>query len=298
MEKQKLWELMHSLSQYLMSQYETPMETAAHSVGLSPSECFAVILPAHMFEPDPISAERLRKRSPYNSPSYYQKPLLSVYAAGFLDLAPEGGYLLNGKGQHAFVEVIKTAYQTLEKTNLFPLDTCKELKTLLGKLVQACILSIDQPNKWSILHSRRLAPGREVSPIIAVDQYISDLAAYRDDAHTASWSGYFISPPAWDILGLLWRGLASTFEEISLKTNKRGWTEMETANAFDELNKKGWIDGFTLSREGKTIREEAERLTDQYFYSPWKILSPEEFEQLGKILLHFQQTVNHLTISK
>lgn len=298
MEKNKIWELMRSFSHHLMSQYETPTETAAASVGLNPAECFSVILPAHMFEPDPISAERLRKRSPYNSPSYYQKPLSSVYESGYLDLAPEGGYRINAKGQHAFVEVMKAAYQTLEEINLFPPDKCKELKTVLGKLVQACIISADQPNKWSILHSRRLDPGYEVSPLITVDQYISDLAAYRDDAHTAAWSGYNLSPLAWDILNLLWRGLASTIEEIKIKTNKRGWTDQETDEAVEELNSKGWIDGLALSREGKNIREKAERLTDQYFFSPWENLSSGEFAQLSQILDQFQKIVNDLTNTK
>jgi hypothetical protein len=289
MEKREIWELMRSLSHFLMSQYETPMEKAAASVGLTPSECFSVILPAHMFEPDPISAERLRKRSPYNSPNYYQKPLLSVYAAGYLDMVPEGGYRLNSRGHDAFDEVMNAAYLTLREITLFPQDKCEQLQIIMGKLVQACILSTDQPNKWSILHSRRLDPGLEDSPMIAIDQYISDLAAYRDDAHTASWSGYNISPLAWDILGLLWRGMAPSIEEINLKANKRGWTEQQTANAIEELKNNAWIEEFTLSHEGKNIREEAERITDQYFFSPWESLSTEDFEQLGQILELFQK---------
>ncbi|MHB8088930.1 MAG: helix-turn-helix domain-containing protein [Anaerolineaceae bacterium] len=289
MEKREVWALMQSLSHYLMSQYETPMENSAASVGITPLECFAVILPAHMFEPDPISAERLRKRTPYNSLSYYQKPLLSVYAAGYLDMVPEGGYRLNDKGHHAYIEVMKIAYQTLEEINSFPQDKCKELKTILGKLVQACILSTDQPNKWSLLHSRRLDPGHEVTAIISIDQYISDLVAYRDDAHTASWSGYIINPLAWDILGLLWRGLTSTIEEIILKTNKRGWTEQETANAIEELNSKGWIEGFSLSQKGISIREKAERMTDQYFFSPWDRLSNEDYQLLCQLFIQFQK---------
>ena len=40
--------------------------------------------------------------------------------------------------------------------------------------------------------------------MVRIDQFFSELRAYRDDSHLAAWRGYENNGHAWDILTLLW----------------------------------------------------------------------------------------------
>jgi DNA-binding MarR family transcriptional regulator len=294
MDKREDWELARQIMQCFMAHYVDPMDSAAISMGLEPSNGFLVIIPAYLFEPDPISANRLRKKNPYNSPTYYEEPLLAVKNAGFLDEAPEGGYILNQRGHEAFRKIMDAAYQQMER--LFPLPPMKidELKLLLSKLVQASILSPEHICKWSILHSRRLDPGRNVAPIITIDQYLSDLSSYRDDAHLTSWLSHSIDAHAWDILGVLWQGMASSTADVIDLIDKRRWTEGETRKAINELIRKGWIingEQLTLTEEGRQVRDNAEELTNKFFFLPWHVLTDIEYKQLCDLLTQLKENL-------
>lgn len=293
MDKREVWELARQIMRHFMARYGDAMDSAAISMGLEPSDGFVVIIPAYLFEPDPISATRLRKKVPYNSPAYYEEPLLAVKNAGYLEEVSEGGYMLNQKGHEAFQRIMDAAYEQMEQLSLLSPMKLDELKLLLAKLVQASILSPEKICQWSILHSRRLDPGRGVSPIITIDQYLSDLSSYRDDAHLASWSSHSVAAHAWDILGILWQGKASLAADVIELIKKRRWSEGETNTAIDELVKKGWITTdrkkLHLSNEGRQVRENAEELTDQFFFSPWRVLTDVEYKQMCELLTQLDE---------
>jgi len=213
--------------------------------------------------------------------------LLAVKNAGFLDEVQEGGHILNQKGHEAFKKVMDAAYVQMARLSPLPYKQLDELKFLLAKLVQASILSQEHLCKWSILHSRRLDPGRNAAPIIAVDQYLSDLSAYRDDAHLASWSSYSIGAHAWDILGVLWQDIASSTADVIDLVKKRRWSEGESRKAIHDLVKKGWVKNgeiINLTKEGRQIRNNAEALTDKLFFSPWRVLADHEYKKLCEYL--------------
>jgi hypothetical protein len=294
MNKIAVWQAARQVMQRVMAHYGDAMEKAAMSIGLEPSDCFLVIIPAYLFDPDSISAARFRKRIPYNSPKYYQAPLLAVKNAGFLDEVQEGGYILNQKGHEAFRKVMDAAYVQMARLSPLPYKQLDELKFLLAKLVQASILSQEHLCKWSILHSRRLDSGRNVASIIAVDQYLSDLSAYRDDAHLASWSSHSIGAHAWDILGVLWQDMALSTTDLIDAIKKRRWTERETRKAISDLVRKGWVKNgeiLNLTYEGRQLRNNAEELTDKLFFSPWSVLSDNEYKKLSEYLIQMNKNL-------
>lgn len=297
MDRREAWEVARQIIGLFMAQYGSAMDNVAISIGLEPSQCFVVIIPAHLFEPDPISIARLRKKVPYNSPIYYEEPLRAVKEAGFLDEVPEGGYVLNQKGHEAFRSIMCAAYQQMEKLSPLPPAKLETLKFFLARLVQASILSSEPTHKWSILHSRRLDPGRNASPIILIDQYLADLSAYRDDSHLASWSSYAVSAHAWDVLGLLWQGKATSIGDVIEPIKPRRWTESETRQAVQELVLKGWVskgEKLGLTRAGREARENSERLTDRFFFSPWSILREVELEQFCELLTQLRKNLTEL----
>lgn len=280
-----------------MAHYGDAMANAAITIGLEPSQCFLVIIPAHLFEPDPISTARLRKKIPYNAPAYYEEPLRAVEKAGFLDVVPEGGYVLNQKGHEALKRIMKAAYQEMERLCPLPPSELDELKFLLARLVQASLLSPEPPGKWSILHSRRLDPGRNASSIILIDQYLADLSTYRDDSHLASWSSYGVNAHAWDVLGVLWQGKASSIADLIELMKPRRWTKSDTRQALQGLVLKGWVskgEKLGLTEAGRDARENAERLTDRFFFSPWSIFREAEMEQFCELLKQLKKNLAEL----
>ena len=206
-----------------MAQYTEDMQGTAKLLGLEPPSWYSII-PAYTFEPDPISVPRIRVRIPYNSPAYYDESLLSLLELDCLYEVLDGGYLLNERGREAFDSIVQSAYKRMSELLPMSQDPMEELQHLLYRLVQASLLSDEPTCKWSIIYSRRLDPGGDASAIIKVDQYLSDLASYRDDAHLASWRSHIIGGHAWDILGVIWSGEASSMGEIIERLKSRRWT--------------------------------------------------------------------------
>lgn len=280
-----LWQEARRTMRTLMKFYDEPMEAKAISLGL-PAHDWFVIFPAFMFAPDPISAERMRIRIPYNAPAYYEGSLLGLQAAGCLVDAPEGGYYLNDYGLETFRTIINVAYEQLDRLAPILHEEINELSLLLGRLVQAVLLSPPPPCKWSIFYSHRLDPGQAASATVKVDQCLADLSSFRDDAHLASWRMHPIHPHAWDILGVIWEGRAITIESIMVTLHGRRWTEEQTIAAIEELIKFGWIEKsqeLILTEEGWTVREDAERLTNEYFFKSWMVLTNKELDRMGEL---------------
>lgn len=270
----------------LMARYTDEMDNAAKSLGLDPPAWYPII-PAYTFEPDPISVARLRVRVPYNSLAYYEESLSLLRELGCLDEAPEAGHLLNKRGHQAFRRIIAAAYDQMNRLSLLPAGKLQELQQLLARLVQASMVSAEPTCKWNIIYSRRLDPGRGASAIVKVDQYLSDLAAYRDDAHLASWRSYNIGAHAWDILGVVWRREASAVDGLIERLQRRRWTEAESKQAIDDLRKRGWIlveEVLQLTDNGREVRDEAEKLTDRYFFEPWDTFTEAELDRLGGLV--------------
>jgi hypothetical protein len=43
---------------------------------------------------------------------------------------------------------------------------------------------------------------------------------------------------------------------------------------------------------GKGLREQAEQLTNEYFYAPWSVLTPDERNELYDLLLKLRDELN------
>jgi hypothetical protein len=74
-----------------------------------------------------------------------------------------------------------------------PESDLKRLASLLGRLVEANLTTPESPGKWCLRIARNFDPGVEAPVMARLDQYLSDLSAYRDDAHLASWRSYGVS---------------------------------------------------------------------------------------------------------
>lgn len=295
MQQPGLWpvafEALHALGRH----YGPEMERVAGERNLP--EWYGWLLPALTFEPEPISVARLRLRSPYTAPRRYEERLARAAEQGYLSpvAGAEGEYRLTTAGREAAYALIKAAYAKMAELQPLPIADLERLAGLLFRLVQSCLVAAGPPGKWCLRHSRRVDPGIEAPVVIRIDQYLSDLAAYRDDAHLAAWQPLAIEGHAWEAFTYLWRGEAATLEELCQKLERRGYSLEEYREALEDLVLRGWLvregDRYELTALGREVRQQAEETTDRYFYAPWVCLSSQEREELSNLLVRLGKGV-------
>jgi hypothetical protein len=170
-----------------------------------------------------------------------------------------------------------------------PLDEgeSQDLAEMLDKLVNKCLETPPPPNTWSISLSKKLMPPSDPQ-MPFIEQAISCLAAYRDDAHLASWQSSGLSAISMETMTVIWRGQASTLEELTDKLSNRGHPKKVYVDALTQLRTSEYISGsrsvLRLTENGKLFRDRVEAKTDQYFYTPWSCLTDDQKNKLAVIL--------------
>ncbi len=284
----KLWPLAERAARVVADQYEPAVPGVAAQFGLDIGALYNFLLVAAVFEPAPITIERLRVRAPYASPKLFAERLANIAAAGFLRPVDRDGYLLTEKGNQAIKMAIQVIYGRLAQWNPLPAKNAARLAALLWKIVEASLAAPEPPGHWCIAHSRKMDPGLGAADMILIDQFLSDLAAYRDDAHLASWQGCGIDGAAWNALTCLWRESPLTLDDITSRLMRRGYDKNDYAARLEELVREGWVghtgEVFSILPPGYEVRQAAESKTDEYFYGPWECLSDSELRETESLL--------------
>jgi hypothetical protein len=134
-----------------------------------------------------------------------------------------------------------------------------------------------------------------------IEQAMTCLSAYRDDSHLAAWQGTGLSATALEMLTLLWRKSAGSFDEIVKKLAARGYAERVYEKALDELRNLKYVSGsrrtLGLSQEGISFREKIEQDTDQYFFKPWSCLSNGEKNEMEDYLVELIEGLKETTLN-
>jgi len=290
-----LWSIALEALQALGRHYGPEMDRAAAELNLP--EWYGWLLPALVFDPEPVSATRLRIRSPYTSARWYNERLASAARQGLLIsvAGTENEYRLTELGKRAAEHVIGAAYAKMATLQPLPPTELEHLADLLLRLVKSCLTAPEPPGKWCINLSRRTDPGDHAAVVIRIDQYLSDMSAYRDDAHLAAWQPYEMDGHAWEAFTLLWRGEASTLDDLCQRLGRRGYSRDEYRQALEDLIQRGWVaeeaGEYRVTPPGKEIRQAAEETTDRYFYAPWSCLSQEETEDLRTLLIRLRDAL-------
>lgn len=284
-----LWPLAREAWDALSAVYGPVMARAAvEQAGLAPGVYFGWMLAAPGFAPAPISAERLAVRGPYTSVTFNAERLAESVELGLLAPAAPGEYHLTEAGWAAAKTIFQAAYDSMAPLHPLPAADLARLADLLRRLVEATQAAPEPPGKWSFRLSRRIDPGPDAPALVWVDQRLSDLNAYRADAHLAVWRPYNISGAGWEAFTLLWRGAAGTLDEVAARLAFRGHARQTYAAALDDLVNRGWLavegEDYRLTDAGRALREAAEAATDQYFYAPWRCLNEEELAELRELL--------------
>jgi DNA-binding MarR family transcriptional regulator len=283
-----LWPLARETLLALRAHYGPAIDHAAEKVGIPFGEWYGWLMAARIFEPDPVSAPRLHLRAAYTSPARLQEYLIKGVDLGLLEPVGAGEYRLTERGHAAIRRLIETAYGAMASLRPMDDDAAQRLVALLYHMIQAILAAPEPPGKWCLRTARHYDPGPGAPAMVRLDQYLSDLDAYRDDARLAAWHPYQTSGQVWETLTVLWRSGPLTLEELHGKLERRGYSREAYAEAAAELAARGWLaqDGnaYVLTAEGRALRDEAEATTDRYFYSPWACLNEAETAELRELL--------------
>jgi hypothetical protein len=271
------------------------MQAAARQAGLPEGEWRSWLITALLFDPQPISPARLRIRSPYTSPRLYSERMGRAVRQGFLVALGnhDEEYTLTEPGRQAAEEVVGALVLAIASLQPLPPADIDRLVGYLGELVQASLASPEPPGKFCLHLSRNLDPGTGAAPLVRLDQYGSDIAAYRDDAHLASWQPLAVEGHAWEAFTVIWNGDGDSLENLVKKLEpRRGYNREEYALALEDLEHRGWIiesgRKYSLTNSGLLVRQTAEKTTDAYFYAPWTVLGHEETQDLRQLLVRFK----------
>lgn len=296
MDDQPMWPLALQAMQVLSSHYMPVIQQTVAELNL-PEWCTGILLPALSFEPEPVTAAKMCKRGAYTAETLYARQLSEAAQLGLLQEVEQaaGEYRLTPRGREAAGRILRAAVERMSRLQPLPEEELERLAALLKRVVEACLQASSPPGKWCIEFVCRVNTGVSPYPVVRIDHYLSDLSAYRDDAHLAAWQPYGCSGQAWEAFTLLWRGEAKTLEELFGKLERRGFSREEYRQALDGLMQRGWLQAegeqYTLTSLGEQIRQSAEECTDAYFYAPWQCLSADELEVLASLLTRLRENL-------
>jgi hypothetical protein len=284
-----LWPLVWDALDALTAHYGPAIDDAAAELGIPRGEWYGWLMAARIFEPEPISAARLHVRAAYTAPAKLEAALAKGAALGLLESQRPGEYSLTDAGRAGVQCLIDTARAAMSKLQPLPQAELLRLAGLLDRLVEACLGAPEPPGKWCLRIERHYDPGPNAPVMHRLDQYLSDLLAYRDDAHLAAWQRRDVNGHAWEAFSLVFRSPALTLDEVSEKLARRGYSEGDYALALRQLVDLGWIEedkgGYWTTPEGDAVREEVETLTNRYFFAPWDCLDEAEAGDLRDLLI-------------
>lgn len=289
MDDHLLWKLMRESWMKIEASFDPAIKPIVANSGLSIRE-WMLLIAAWTFEPEDTTPAHLLVRGPYTASEQYLAGLENAANEGYLDNKSNNHYRLSNKGKEAVKNFIKVAREEMVAASLIEETEARKLAEMLDCMVRNSLETTPPPDAWSINLSYKLMPENE-PPMPYIEQAISCLSAYRDDAHLASWQSSGLSAIALESLTLIWRGQVSRVDQLSDKLSFRGHTDKVYLDALAELRAHDYISGFQnvlrVTEEGKLFRDRVEASTDHYFFAPWTCLSAEEKEQMAEILKKF-----------
>ncbi|MBZ0287121.1 MAG: hypothetical protein K8I30_05860 [Anaerolineae bacterium] len=244
-----------------------------------------MLIQAQEFDPEPLTVENVRVRAVWSSARIIRAILDLMASEQWLDRVGEV-YHLTEQGQAVLRSVIERRALILTPlVTYLSADEAKPIERLLRRIVDASLSHTAPPNTWSLAHSRKRTPSDNAPTVLKLFQYCADLNAYRDDSHMAAFQPLGVEAHAWEAFSHVWSGTAYTAGAIYELLPYRGYSRAEYEAGLRDIAGRGWLQTnesaiFTVTDEGRKVRDEAERLTDQYFYDAWSCLTGAEIEEL------------------
>ncbi|MEZ4656996.1 MAG: hypothetical protein R2911_05440 [Caldilineaceae bacterium] len=243
---------------------------------------------ASEFDPQPLTVANLRVRDIYASERIVAALLELLAGEQWLQRRGEA-YYLTPAGRDLLATIRQRARLLLDVMEApLPQPAMEQLESLLARIIDASLQAATPPGAWCLAHSRNRAPAADAPLFLRINQYFSDLNAFRDDAHMAAWQPLGINGHAWETFALIYAGQAASAAEVYAKLPFRGYAEEEYKAALLALTQRGWLanngDTFAVTAAGEQEWTAVEKRTNGYFYAPWTTLTDAEVDEVRQLL--------------
>ena len=221
-----------------------------------------------------VSVDRHHWRTPYFTFDMWSPLWREHVAAGLAEEAP-GGWRITDAGFGAIARVCAAA-----RTYLASLPVPTEQATRASRALSRIAGEIPRDAERA-QGAKRLAPDKQraTSWLVAIDQAVLELWAYRDDCHIAAWSAAGYEGPAIDVLTQIWAG--ATDEDVvfaKLQQPAKVEAPKQTRGDVQQIIKRLLDRGdvavagrrVALTGQGRSIRDRIEVETDGPYFRIWK----------------------------
>jgi len=296
-ERKELWPQAVAVGNALFQVVRQRTQAVREELGLNRPFAILAFLAARAHENGIVTAAKLRQRSPYVHPERMENYLQDLVETGHLRLGENGAartYRITQKGRETIQTHLDTFWGEVSHLQPIPEANIERIAELLDRVV-AATRQLTGPARPNFEAMQRLKAPENATALVRIDHAFDNLNAFRDDAHLATFQ---VSGHAWEALGDVWQSVADTAEAIAEQHPNRGYDTADYTNALSDLVKRGWLsetDGlYTLTERGQAVRDEAETLTDRYFYAPWAALNLDEIQELRHLLPQLEAGLQEL----
>lgn len=253
------------------------------------------LLSSAAVDPAPLTVEDFKATTPYAAPQRMAQIIDNALEGGFLTGDEDSGFQLTAEGRAVLSAFFDTAREHISSAPILPAAEMERLAAILQRLVEATEALSYPAEKPSLGRSRWTDPGPDAPPAVRIDQFLTDLQLFRDDAHITAWQAKDVDGRSWETLTFLWRDDAHTAAELVDKLPRRGYTEENYAASLAYLAGKGWIapagDSWQVTDSGRALRQDVEDETDRLFFAGWNVLDKTELVDLDDLL---ERLLEHL----
>lgn len=285
--KSEIWSVAQDIATAFSPFYQRQMNRALRE-GNAWLHYFPAFIAQGVF-PEALALDRYHDRIPYSTRDTLRNNLEAAVEGGILERTGENVYKITVRGTAGISAGFKAAHKQLHHLQPLPSDELARLTGYLQRIVEMTLAAPEPADKIALLTSRWTDPGEDASFVARLDQYITDLNHYRDDAHVAAWQPYGVGGQVWEVFTYVWREEFSNATGAVEYLSGRGYTTEDYQTAFQELVAKGWLaekEGeFTITEAGRRLREDAEAETDRLFFSGWGVLSESELADMNDLLI-------------
>jgi hypothetical protein len=289
----KFWPLIYSIIQEFWSITEPHIEDAAIRNDI-PIELYLY----SELGLDTFSMTNFEKRDPFTNPEQFERVFVRLNVKGWIEPMSDGSFRVTENAQEAVRHILQAGDAQLLDFHSISTSDLERLAILLKQIVAESKVTYEPPEKWAILKRFRVA-GEHDPVMVRIREYLMDLFAYRDDSHLSAARPHFNQAGiVWMVLGALWNKEAVTAKQMAEKMTFRGYEVSDYEVALQAAVEVGWAEvderpgTFRLSRQGIELREQAEHLTNEYFYTPWSVLVQTEMDELYNLLTKLHDGLN------
>ena len=277
--------------------YQDAMQGLMQEAGYERGDWFVSFL-AFGLDPAPLTAVFFNSLYPYGNIANHEATLAGAAERNYL-VQNGDGYRLTDNGRLYIEQFYEVTGAALTAVSIPTPKQTDQIAALLSRIVAATTVAAEPVEKPQFLLSRRSDPGVDSPALLRVDQYLTDLIRFRDDAHIAAWEKEGVDGKTWEAFTTIWRGQAKTAVSLAERFAGRGHDEAAYTAALEHLTALGWIaegeEGYTVTPVGDALRQKVETLTNQYYFVGWSALNDEEIVELDGLLAELGDQLTAMT---